>query len=525
MYDFIVVGAGSAGCVLANRLSEDGRTRVLLLEAGGSDYRPEIAIPAAFGKLFNSAVDWAYVTESQPTLAHRKILWPRGKMLGGSSSMNAQIYMRGHRLDYDEWARLGCDGWSYEEVLPYFKKSENNSRGSSALHGEGGPLDVSDLREPNPLTLAMVEAAVAAGITRAVDLNDGKPEGIALNQVTQRRGRRASTSFGFLKPARRRKNLAVVTRAHATRVRIENGRAAGVDYVDARGNLQTALASREVVLASGAINSPQLLMLSGVGPSDALRSLDIPVVVDSTDVGGNLLDHPAVAIIQESKQPVSLLSAEQPQHFLRYLVARMGPLTSNVAEACAFVRSRPDLPACDLQLHLAPVEYDLRLEGPPRVHAFTIGGVLVAPKSVGRIRLASTDPLKPPVIDPAYLSDPDGDDLRALVHSLRVARQIAQAAPLDAFRGAELLPGPAANSDAELEAYVRSHASTLYQPVGTCRMGKDDRAVVDSRLRVRGVRGLRVVDASIMPTIPRGNTNAPTIMIAERAAEWMLASS
>ncbi len=524
MYDVIVVGAGSAGCVLANRLSADDRTRVLLLEAGGTDWRPEIAVPAAFGKLFRSAVDWAYETEAQPALAGRKIFWPRGKVLGGSSSMNAQVYMRGHRMDYDGWAALGNDGWAYDDVLPYFKKSENNTRGASRFHGAGGPLDISDCRDPNPLTLAMVEAAAAVGIPRIDDFNREDQTGVGLNQVTQRRGRRASTAFAFLNPARKRRNLTVLTSALVSRVTLENGRAVGVTYLDARGKSHSVRASREVVLSGGAINSPQLLMLSGIGPADALRALGIEVVLDLPGVGQNLVDHPALGLIQESRLPVSLLLAEGLSSIVSYLTRRLGPLSSNIAEACAFVKSRPDLPACDLQFHLAPVEYDLRLESEPTVHAFTIGAALVAPKSVGQLRLASTDPRKAPVIDPAYLSDPEGEDLRSLTASLRLGREIAGAAPLAPFRGAELKPGPAVRSDAELEAYVRSHTSTLYHPVGTCRMGTDGSGVVDSKLRVRGVNGLRVADASVMPVIPRGNTNAPTIMIAERAAEWVLSA-
>ncbi len=525
MYDFIVVGAGSAGCVLANRLSADRRTRVLVLEAGGSDWKPEIAIPAAFGKLFHTSIDWDYQTEAQPALSGRKIYWPRGKVLGGSSSMNAQVYMRGHRLDYDGWAALGNEGWAYDDVLPYFKKSENNTRGASKFHGAGGLLDVSDVRDPNPITLALIEAAAATGIARTDDFNREDQTGVGLNQVTQRRGRRASAAFAFLKPARKRKNLTVVTGALVSSVRIEGGRAVGVTYLDARGNLQTARAEREIVLCGGAINSPQLLMLSGVGPAAALRALDLRVVVDLPGVGRNLVDHPALGLIQGCKLPVSLLTAEAVPNVLRYLTRRMGPLSSNVAEACAFVKSRPDLPACDLQFHFAPVEYDLRLEGDPTVHALTMGAALVAPKSVGQLRLSSTDPRKPPVIDPAYLSDVGGEDLRALATSVRIAREIAAAAPLSAFRGAELKPGSAVRSEDEIAAYVRSHTSTLYHPVGTCRMGSDPFAVVDAKLRVRGVEGLRVVDASIMPTIPRGNTNAPTIMIAERAAESLLAST
>lgn len=522
MFDYVVVGAGSAGCVLANRLTADGTTTVALLEAGGSDLKAEVYIPAAFSKLFRTDVDWAYQTAPQAELYGRSIYWPRGKMLGGSSSMNAQIYIRGHRLDYDGWAALGNEGWGYDDVLPFFKRSEDNSRGASRDHGVGGPLSVSDVRTPNPIVAAILDAAVAAGIPRATDLNDGAPNGVAFNQVTQRRGLRASAAAAFLRPVMRRKNLTVITGALSTRVLLESGRAVGVEYLDPRGKLLTIRAEREVVLAGGAINSPQLLLLSGIGPADALRRLGIYVRHDLPGVGANLIDHPAVGVITQSKKPISLLTAESLPNMASLVARGRGPLTSNVGEACAFVKSRADLPAPDVQFHFAPVEYDLRLEHEPAQHAYTMGPVLVAPKSVGSLRLQSTDPRVAPYIDPAYLTDAGGEDLAALTSSLELARAIGRGAALDAFRGDELLPGADARTDADLEAYVRRYTSTLYHPVGTCKMGSDEAAVVDDRLRVRGVRGLRVVDASIMPTIPRGNTNAPTIMIAERAATFLL---
>jgi choline dehydrogenase len=523
MHDYIIVGAGSAGCVLANRLSAAPGIRVLLLEAGPADRKAEIAVPAAFPTLFRTEVDWNYTTEPQHELGGRRIYWPRGKMLGGCSSINAQVYQRGHPADFDGWAAAGAAGWSFAEVRDYFKRSETCLRGPSPHRGSDGPLQVGDLRSPNLLTRAFVRAAQEAGIPLNEDCNGADPEGVDYAQVTQKGGRRWSCADAYLRPALRREGLTVVTEALVRRIVFEGKRAVGVEF-EHGGQIRVERARREVVLCGGAVNSPQLLLLSGVGPAEELKEQRIAPVHDLPGVGRNLQDHPMTVLLFRARRPVTLAAAGSLWNRLRYLVLGRGPLTSNVAEALAFVRSRADLTAPDLELIFAPALY--RNEGlePPREHGFGIGVVALRPRSVGWIRLRSGDPRDPPLIQPNYLTDADGEDLRVMVHGLKLARRILLGKAFDAERAEEMDPGATCRSDADFEAFVRTRLQTVYHPVGTCKMGVDPLSVVDPELRVHGVEGLRVVDASVMPVIVRAHTNAATVMIAEKAADLMLGS-
>src|SRR6266849_2085148 len=516
MYDYVIVGAGSAGCVLANRLTEDPTVSVLLLESGGADTLKEVHIPAAFSKLFQSAYDWNYATEEQAQLKQRTVYMPRGKVLGGSSSINAMIYMRGNRYDYDHWCALGNQGWGYADVLPYFKQAQHQERGASAYHGVGGPLNVTDLRCVNPLTRAFVAAGVELGWPHNADFNGAEQEGVGVYQVTQKQGQRHSTAEAYLKPARRRRNLTVLPRAHATRLLFEQRRCMGVAYLR-DGQPQQAQVRREALLCAGAINSPQLLLLSGIGPAADLQMLGLPVTQDLPGVGQNLQDHLVAGVIYACTQPVSLAGAETLANLLSYLLRKRGPFTTNVTEAGAFLKTRPELPAPDIQVIFLPVTVIEHGLVRPESHGFTIGLTRLRPQSRGFITLRSPDPLEPPAIQPQYLMSES--DLQALVEGISLCRKVAQAAAFAPFRGMELYPGPEVQGDAAMTDYVRETALTGDHPVGTCKMGSDPLAVVDAELRVHGLEGLRVVDASIMPTIVSGNTNAPTIMIAEKAAD------
>ncbi len=525
MYDFIIVGAGSAGCVLANRLSADPSTKVLLLEAGGRDTHPLIHMPAGIARLAgNETVNWGFVTEAEPRLNNRRLWWPRGRVLGGSSSINAMCYVRAQPDDYDHWAALGSHGWSYADVLPYFLRSQQQERGASPLHGTDGALTVKDLDYVNPLSAVFLDAASACGYPMNPDFNGETQEGFGLYQVTQRNGRRCSTSVAFLNPARSRPNLKVRTGALACRILTDGSRATGVEY--SVGRRLKREHGAEVILCGGAINSPHLLQLSGIGPADHLREFGIDVVHDLPGVGENLQDHLDVCTIRRCKKPITYDFGLLREAWvgLRFLLTRSGPGTTNAAEAGGFVRSRHATDSRpDIQFHFVPAQLDdhgrNRLPG----HGFTLHACNLRPKSRGRIRLGSADPAEQPSIRPNYLTHPE--DMPMMLECVRISRELFAAAPFAPYRGKEIFPGSEIQSVAGLEAFVRQKAETIYHPVGTCKMGIDDAAVVDPALRVRGMEGLRVVDASIMPTLVSGNTNAPTIMIAEKAAAMILGES
>jgi choline dehydrogenase len=517
MPDYVIVGAGSAGCTLAARLTEDPSVSVTLVEAGGKGRHPNISIPAAFANQFRTKLDWDYNTEPEPHCDGRSLYIPRGKGLGGSSSMNAMLYVRGRPLDYDLWAKDGCEGWAWEDVRPYFLKAENNERGASDHHSVGGPLNVCDERSPRRLTARFLAAAEAAGIPRVPDYNGPEQDGASPVQVTQRNGARFSAADAYLRPNLKRPNLEVVTRATVLGVELTAGRATGV-RVRGRGRRERVItANREVILSAGTIGSPQLLLLSGIGPADHLRSVGVPVHHDLAGVGENLHDHPYVVCIWESSVPESLYGADKPKPMLEWILRRSGPLTSTVAEAFAFVRTRPGLPAADIQYHFAPAYFADNGFEEFDGHAFTFGPVLVSTKSRGNLRLRSSDPLDKPRILTNTLAEPE--DMASLVEGVKLAREVTSKPPLAEAAAREIYPGADVADDGDIEAYVRRNVQLLYHPVGTCRMGTGDDAVVDPHLRVRGIDSLRVVDASVMPQIPGGNTNAPTIMIAERAAD------
>ncbi|MFN0084526.1 MAG: GMC family oxidoreductase [Blastocatellia bacterium] len=520
MFDYVIIGAGSAGCVLANRLTEDPAVRVLLLEAGGPDRKQEIRIPAAFPKLFKTEYDWAYHTEPEPHLENRRVFWPRGKTLGGSSAINAMIYSRANAADHDAWREFGVTGWSYEEMLPWYKKSEHNERWENRWHGRGGPLNIADARSINPLTREFVEAAKEAGIVFNEDFNGAAQEGVGYFQVTHKSGRRWSAAAAFLKPAMRRKNLTVRTGAQVTRLLFEKSRAVGVAFVW-EGREQQAAASREILLSGGAINSPQILMLSGLGPADHLRSRDLPIIADLPGVGQNLQDHPLIGVEFECTEPIGLHKADNFRNILQYMLFQRGPLSSNVGEAGAFLHTRPTLRAPDLELVFAPVFYMESGMANPDLHGFSIGTVVQHPESRGEIRLRSNDPLEAPIIHANYFAEEI--DMTTAVEGVKISRELLRSKRFDHFRGREWWPGEAARSDHDLARHVRQTSETLYHPVGTCRIGADAMAVVDERLRLRGIEGLRVIDASVIPAQTTGHTNAPVTAIAEKAADLIRA--
>jgi choline dehydrogenase len=523
--DYVVVGTGSAGAVVANRLSADPATEVVALEAGPRDKNRFIGIPAAFSKLFRSEIDWDYLTEPQPELADRQIYWPRGKVLGGSSSMNAMMWVRGFAADYDEWAVHAGPQWSFAELRGYFRRIENVTAAWHFVSGDDsgvtGPLHISRQRSPRASTAAWLAAARQCGFP-AAQPNSPAPEGFCETVVAQRRGARYSTADAYLKPAMGRKNLSVLTEATATRVVFEGTRAVGVEYQH-DGQSCVANACREVMLCGGAVNSPQLLMLSGIGDREHLGDHGIETVHHSPEVGQNLLDH-LVTPLGFDVGDDSLAAAEKPKELLNYLVRRRGMLTSNVGEAYGFLRSRPELDLPDIELIFAPAPfYDEGLPSEPPGHGVVFGPILVAPESRGQIRLRSADPHAKPVIEPRYLSDSGGVDRAAMMEGLRICARMAETPALKDLLGPIARPRDCTElNEATLELALATCSHTLYHPLGTCRMGSDEASVVDPQLRVRGIAGLRVADASVMPSTVRGHTHAPSVLIGEKAADLIL---
>ena len=531
-FDFIIVGAGSAGCVLANRLTADGRHSVLVLEAGGSDLHPWVQIPIGYGKAFyDRRLNWMYMTEPDPGLAGRRSYWPRGKVIGGSSAINAMVYIRGQKSDFDDWAALGNDGWSFDDVLPYFKKSEHYEKGGDAWRGGDGPLFVSDMsRDLHPLCQTYLSGCREAGYALNPDFNGASPEGVGLYQNTAKGGLRMSAARAYLHPARKRPNLRIVKRAHATRILFEGSRAVGVQYSH-KGAMVSAFAGREVIVSAGSVNSPQLLQVSGVGAGDSLKPLGIDMVHEAPAVGRNLQDHVGLNYLYRSKVP-TLNQQLRPLwgklvHGARYVLTRRGPLSLGVNQGGGFVRSRPGLEYPNMQLYFSPVSYTKAPQGkrqlmsPDPFPGFFLGFQPTRPTSRGHLHVVSADPFVHPAIHPNYLST--NQDVADMLDGARLMRALAATPSLAAIIDSEIAPGPEVTAPEDLVEDIRQRSDTVFHPVSTCRMGSDPReSVVDSRLRVHGLAGLRIVDASVFPTVTSGNTNAPTMMVAEKASDMIL---
>ncbi|MBN9559320.1 MAG: GMC family oxidoreductase N-terminal domain-containing protein [Alphaproteobacteria bacterium] len=526
-YDFIVTGAGSAGCAVAGRLSESGQYRVLLLEAGPRDRNPWIHIPLGYTRIFTDPrVNWMFESEPVEQLNNRTLYQPRGKVLGGTSSLNGTVYMRGTPADYDEWRQRGCEGWDWDSVLPFFKRAENQERGADELHGVGGPLHVSDIPAEFPLAKAMLAAAIEAGIPANPDFNGPRQEGAGYYQFTARNRRRWSSARAYLRPARGRGNLRIETGAHATRILIENNRAVGVEYRTPAG-LRTARARGEIVVSGGAFGSPQLLQLSGLGPADLLQEFGIPMIRDMPGVGAHLQDHFNTYLVYRcSSATLNDLAGSLPRRVAaaaQYALSRSGPLTTTGVHVGAFIRSDQRFERPDLQINMSAWSTEARVRTGIKPHpfsAFTISPVHLRPEGRGTVRLKSPDPLAPPAIRFNFLRSEY--DIQAVLHGMRVSRQIAAQPALSRFVTGEVMPGTQVTSDADLLADIRARAVANFHPVGTCRMGHEVDAVVDPRLRVHGIERLRVADASIMPSIVAGNTNAPSIMIGEKLSDMIL---
>ncbi|HEX7416812.1 MAG TPA: GMC family oxidoreductase N-terminal domain-containing protein [Steroidobacteraceae bacterium] len=525
-YDYLILGAGTAGCVLASRLSENADVTVCLIEAGAPDRHPFIHVPAAVAAaIATPSLNWGFQTVPQPGLNGRRIPLPRGRGIGGSNSINGMVYHRGHPKDFDDWAAAGNVGWSYAEVLPYFLRAENNEAfPGSPYHHRGGPMNVIDIKRPNPLNAAFLAAMASLEFRRCPDFTGADPEGYGPRQATIRNGRRESTATAYLRPARRRQNLRVLTDARVTRIQVDQRRASGVDIL-AAGAPRRLAARREVILCGGSIQSPQILQLSGIGDGRALQALGIPVEHHLPEVGANLRDHLAAPVLMETRNSesygISLRAAPRGLwNILEYAVARRGPLGSNVFEANAFLRSTSGLDRPDIQVVFQPARRNRGTFPLPLGHGFAINTVNLYPRSHGRITLASPDPLAAPLIDPNLLEEPQ--DLQPLLRGIVLARRILGTPAFARYRAVEVEPGPAVQGDEALAEFVRRAASTVHHPVSTCRMGPDNASVVDPQLRVRGIDGLRVVDASIFPNIVGGNTNAVIVMVAEKAADMIL---
>ena len=522
--DYIVVGAGSAGCVLAARLSEDPGTSVILLEAGGEDTNFWIHVPLGFGKTFaDKRVNWMFQTEPDPGAGGRSIYWPRGKVLGGSSSINGMVYIRGQHEDFDHWRQLGNTGWSSSDVLPYFRRSVHQTRGADEWHGTGGPLTVSDATYSHPICDAFVDAAADLGFPRNPDFNGEKQEGVGYQQTTTRNGRRCSTAVGYLRPAMRRPNLRVITRALTEKVLFDGKRAVGIAFRE-NGVPKTIRARKEVVLSGGAIGSPHILMLSGVGPAAQLAAKGVDIVHDLPGVGQCLQDHYSAAVKLRCKEKITFNDVmmnplKQLAVGVRYMIFRDGPLTMAAGPCALFARTRPELATPDVKISISPFSSDNPAAGLHKFSAFTVIVYQLRPDSRGEIRLKSLDAAASPSIVPNYLSDPN--DRRTVVDGLKLIRRILGTPHFDRYIDSEFRPGVDVRTDDELLDYARQFGSTVFHPTSTCRMGNDAMAVVDPELRVRGLEGLRVVDASIMPTVASGNTNAGTIMIAEKASDMI----